>query len=152
MVMFFLKDGWSSKKTWTPLEDGASPTSLPTHCLTSRFCRFTNEKYDIYKYKRKERIITFESSYHFCHPKEQLEQGVILLDASGKTIDEILGELSIKRKQFLKSFLSCRRGSGHQGWGAPGHQAEGGHPSSLLPGSEVQNVDDQPLYPQTRPY
>ena len=48
--------------------------------------------------KRKERIITFESSYHFCHPKEQLEQGVILLDASGKTIDEILGELSIRRK------------------------------------------------------
>ena len=95
--------------------------------------------------KRKERIITFESSYHFCHPKEQLEQGVILLDASGKTIDEILGELSIKRKQFLKSFLSCRRGPGHQGWGAPGPQAEGGHPSPLLPGSEVQNVDDHPL-------
>ena len=48
--------------------------------------------------KRKERIITFDSSYHFFHPKEQLEQGVILLDASGKTIDEILGELAIRRK------------------------------------------------------
>ena len=53
MVMFFLKDGWSSKKTWTPLEGGASPTSLPTHCLTSRCCRLTNEKGDIYKKKRK---------------------------------------------------------------------------------------------------
>ena len=53
MVMFFLKDGWSSKKTWTPLEDGASPTSLPTHCLTSRFCRFTNEKGNSCKKKRK---------------------------------------------------------------------------------------------------
>ena len=48
--------------------------------------------------KRKERIITFESSYHFCHPKEQLEKGIILLDASGKTIDEILGELAVRRK------------------------------------------------------
>ena len=49
---------------------------------------------------------------------------------------------------LLKPFHSCRRGSGHQGWGAPGHQAEGGHPSPVLPGSEVQkfNVDDQPLY------
>ena len=53
MVMFFLKDGWSSKKTWTPLEGGASPTSLPTHCLTSRYCRLTNEKGDSCKKKRK---------------------------------------------------------------------------------------------------
>ena len=103
--------------------------------------------------KRKERIITFESSYHFCHPKEQLEKGIILLDASGKTIDEILGELAVRRKLYFETFpFSCRRGPGHQGWGAPGHQAEGGHPPSVLPGSEVQDVDDQPLYPQTRPY
>ena len=48
--------------------------------------------------KRKEKIIVFKSSYHSGHSKEQLEQGVILLDASGKTIDEILGELAIRRK------------------------------------------------------
>ena len=102
--------------------------------------------------KRKERIIIFKSSYHSCHPKEQFEQGVILLDASGKTIDEILGELAIRRKYYLKPLTSCRRGPGHQGWGAPGHQAEGGHPSPVLPGSEIKNVDDQPLYPQTRSY
>ena len=80
----------------------------------------------------------------FFFLQEKLEHGVVLLDATGQTIDEILGKAANEKVKVLKPSSFWRWGPGNKSWRPPEREAEGGDPPPLHTGSEAQDADEHP--------
>ena len=106
------KGGWNSKKTLTHPGDGASHMSPLTPSPTSLCSRFS------FSSSSKKPLIGF-------FLQEQIEQGVVLLDATGQTIDEILGKAANSKSKSIETIIFFKMRCWRQKLGTTWTQSRG---------------------------